>query len=228
MRGKGASGSVPMRDRLVAHRGNAIEHRENSLAAIASAIELGLRYVEFDVQMSADGVPCLIHDGYLGRLYGKDRDAADTCSDALQALGIATLQQAMMLIAHNDVTAFVEIKGDCMARFGRDDVVRRICESLNHQCVVISFDHEAALLAREHGFRIGFCLRELDAKSSEMCRTFDPEFVFCDQRHIRGPVWPGHVWCSWEVSDQATADRLTAHGVELLETMSVRRMSQLQ
>ena len=42
---------------LVAHRGNAHEYPENTLPAFESALALGLRCLELDVQLSADGVP---------------------------------------------------------------------------------------------------------------------------------------------------------------------------
>ena len=42
---------------LVAHRGDARDFPENTLPAFASALELGLRFLELDVHLSADGVP---------------------------------------------------------------------------------------------------------------------------------------------------------------------------
>lgn len=213
-----------MKDRIVAHRGNAYEFRENSLQAIQSAIDLGCKFIEFDIQMSKDGVPCLLHDAYLGRLYGKDRDAVDTTFRSLSELGIASLAEAMEIIGKSSVTCFVEVKQDCFDRYERQMVMATVCRLLTPQCVVISFDAQALLEARDHGYKIGLCLRDLSDRAT--LEDLSPEYAFCDQRHIHGPVWPGYVWCSWEVSDQRTADRLTACGVDLLETMSVRRMMQ--
>ena len=53
---------------IIAHRGNAIEFPENTLQALESAVELGLRHVEFDVQLTADHVPVVIHDADLARV----------------------------------------------------------------------------------------------------------------------------------------------------------------
>ena len=55
---------------LVAHRGNAREYPENTLPALQSALDLGARFLEIDVHMSADGVPVVIHDADLVRTTG--------------------------------------------------------------------------------------------------------------------------------------------------------------
>lgn len=48
--------------RLIAHRGGGSLAPENTLAGIREAARRGYRAVEFDVMLSADGVPVLIHD----------------------------------------------------------------------------------------------------------------------------------------------------------------------
>ena len=62
---------TPSLPEIVAHRGNAAEFPENTLAALSSAVELGLRHVEFDVQLTADHVPVVIHDADLQRVGGR-------------------------------------------------------------------------------------------------------------------------------------------------------------
>lgn len=214
-----------MKDRLVAHRGNAADFRENSLDAIRSAIELGVPCVEFDVQMSADAVPCLSHDANLRRLYGRNQDTANTLMSEMQSLGIASLREAIDLIGRHAVTAFVEIKKEGTDRFGREKVASIVFGLLTSQCVVISFDPLFLNLARSRGLRIGLVLRDMSDATQEICNTLVPEYIFCDQRHICGKVWAGPIWVCYEVSDTGTAERLISHGVDLLETMQVRRMS---
>ncbi|MGF1546037.1 MAG: glycerophosphodiester phosphodiesterase family protein, partial [Thiotrichales bacterium] len=53
---------------LVAHRGYALRYPENTLPAIEAALAAGARYVEIDVQLSADQVPVLFHDRSLMRM----------------------------------------------------------------------------------------------------------------------------------------------------------------
>lgn len=53
--------------RWIAHRGGGSLAPENTLAGIRLAARLGYRAVEFDVMLSADGTPFLIHDATLER-----------------------------------------------------------------------------------------------------------------------------------------------------------------
>jgi hypothetical protein len=55
---------------LVAHRGNAREFPENTLPAFQSALDLGVRFLELDVHLCADGTPVVIHDHLLARTTG--------------------------------------------------------------------------------------------------------------------------------------------------------------
>ncbi|MDH6137197.1 glycerophosphoryl diester phosphodiesterase [Kitasatospora sp. MAA4] len=57
----------------VAHRGDPYRHRENTLPAIAAALAAGADAVEVDVQLTRDGVPVLLHDRTLKRLWELDR-----------------------------------------------------------------------------------------------------------------------------------------------------------
>ena len=52
----------------IAHRGGALDGRENSMAAFARAVELGYRYLETDVQVTADEVLVAFHDDRLDRV----------------------------------------------------------------------------------------------------------------------------------------------------------------
>jgi glycerophosphoryl diester phosphodiesterase len=53
--------------RLIAHRGGGTLAPENTLAALRMAAQRAFRGVEFDVMLSADGTPILIHDETLER-----------------------------------------------------------------------------------------------------------------------------------------------------------------
>src|SRR5215471_16471459 len=53
--------------RIIGHRGGGALAPENTLAGIRKAAESGIRGVEFDVMLSSDGIPVLMHDETLER-----------------------------------------------------------------------------------------------------------------------------------------------------------------
>jgi glycerophosphoryl diester phosphodiesterase len=52
---------------IIAHRGDSAHRPENTLAAFASALEVGADLVEFDVQLTREGHVVIVHDPTLDR-----------------------------------------------------------------------------------------------------------------------------------------------------------------
>ncbi len=73
-----------------AHRGSHWNQVENSLPAFEDAYEAGCDGVEFDVQLSRDGIPVIFHDDDLKRLAGRGESIFDL--DAAELRGL-TLRQ---------------------------------------------------------------------------------------------------------------------------------------
>ena len=68
---------------IVAHRGASAYAPENTIAAFKKAIEAGAEGVEFDVRLSKDGVPVVIHDATLARTTGINGRVAEVTADRL-------------------------------------------------------------------------------------------------------------------------------------------------
>ncbi|MEW2545686.1 glycerophosphodiester phosphodiesterase [Streptomyces sp. NPDC047002] len=72
----------------MAHRGDPYRVRENTLASIRSAAARGAGAVETDVRLTRDGVPVLLHDASLDRLWGHQRQLADlTAAEVAEVTG---------------------------------------------------------------------------------------------------------------------------------------------
>lgn len=75
----------PLARPVIGHRGNRVTAPENTLPAFRQAVEAGVDAVEFDVRLSADGVPVVFHDPTLER--------TTDGRGAVAALPLAALQE---------------------------------------------------------------------------------------------------------------------------------------
>ncbi len=71
----------------IAHRGEPVDHRENTLPAFAAAEALGADWVELDLRRTRDGEIVVLHDQTLERLWGLVVSVGDMDLDALQQVG---------------------------------------------------------------------------------------------------------------------------------------------
>jgi glycerophosphoryl diester phosphodiesterase len=147
---------MPMR---IAHRGGSLEAPENTMAAFRHAIELGMRYVELDVQMSSDGELVVLHDETVDRTTDGHGAVGELTFAQLRALDagghfgpqfagerIPTLREVLELCAEAGVGVVVEMKSPSLYPGMVEKVVALIGEmwmrgAENIWC--ISFDHEA-------------------------------------------------------------------------------------
>lgn len=232
---------------LVAHRGNARDCPENTLPALQSAIDLGVRFLEIDIQLSADHVPMVIHDHELARTAGLpgsvfERNAAELATisagehqrfgDRFAQARIPRLSDVVeLLLQRREVTLFAEIKRASLRQFGHETVLPRVLEVLKpvrSRCIVISFDLPAIHMARQlGGFHIGWVIREYDGHERLKFEALKPEYLFCDYLKLpaAGNLWRGPWrWALYEVVDADVARSLAGRGADFIETMAVAPM----
>ncbi|MFJ6659468.1 glycerophosphodiester phosphodiesterase [Streptomyces sp. NPDC091377] len=111
----------------VAHRGDPYRFRENTLDSLRSALALGADAVEIDVRLTRDGVPVLLHDRTLKRLWEQDRPLDALSAEEVRGLtagGVPTLAQA--LAATEGARVMIDLPGLAGERAARRivDVVR--------------------------------------------------------------------------------------------------------
>lgn len=118
----------PMRSvTAVAHRGDPYRVRENTIDSLRSALGRGADAVEFDVRLTRDDVPVLLHDATLKRLWEHDRPLLSLSADEVHGLtsgGVPTLEEALKATDHGRF--MVDLPGAATPRAVRRivDVVR--------------------------------------------------------------------------------------------------------
>jgi len=226
---------------LMAHRGWPARYPENSLAGVRAALDAGAVMVEVDVQLTADGVPVVLHDATLARTGDRDEAIFDLPAAAVAAIDVGeprrlgkatgptplpTLEATLALVAaYPGATLFIEAKSESIQRLGRAAVaaalLQRIgCDSRN---VIIAAD--AALLERvraERGLRIGWIAPSLDAGQEREAARLAPDFVFCSDRVVADTETPSWAdtgqWVVYDVGDCGRARELLALGAAVIET----------
>jgi len=68
------------------HRGYCARYPENTLISYRAAMQAGVDAFEFDVWLSKDGVPVIMHDGNAYRTCGVDRNLADMTLEEIKRL----------------------------------------------------------------------------------------------------------------------------------------------
>ncbi|MET9762137.1 glycerophosphodiester phosphodiesterase [Streptomyces sp. NPDC006372] len=111
----------------VAHRGDPYRVRENTVASLRSALARGADAVEIDVRLTRDGVPVLLHDETLKRLWEHERPVRALSWAEVRGLtggGVPALAEALAATGGHRV--MIDLPGSPGARAVRRvmDVVR--------------------------------------------------------------------------------------------------------
>ncbi len=219
---------------------------ENSLVGIRAAVQAGARYVEIDIQLSRQLTPYLCHDDDLKRLTGRNAyltrlkdDEIDTltvscpdvtCSAGTEPAPIPRLAEFCRYLAqHPQVTTFVEIKSESIARFGLSktmDAILPVIDVVHTQCVLISFDWELIALIKSHQmYKTGWIIEHWTDEQSAMAARLQPDYLFSSIRCLPeklDQLWPGPwQWVIYTVDDYATALGYAEAGITLIETDAI-------
>ena len=108
---------------VIAHRGACGHAPENTLPAIRKAAEIGVQWVEFDTQLSADGTVVVFHDEKLERTSNGSGMVEETDWEVLRGLDaggwfgeefkgepIPTLRQVLPLLAELGLGGVIDVK----------------------------------------------------------------------------------------------------------------------
>jgi len=76
----------------IAHRGDPVQERENTLPAFGAAVARGADMVELDLRRTRDGEIVVLHDQTLQRLWGVDASVGDLDLTQVQDIGTGDLR----------------------------------------------------------------------------------------------------------------------------------------
>ncbi|MEM7083289.1 MAG: glycerophosphodiester phosphodiesterase family protein [Pseudomonadota bacterium] len=231
---------------LVAHRGFAQWFPENTLTAMAAAVDAGAAFLECDIQLSKDGVPFLMHDADLMRTAGIDKSVFDLTMQELATINVGeperlggrfnvrptTLEQLCVhLNQWQNVHTFIEIKRQSVEHFGLETVMSRVFDAIQTLVApftILSFRNDVVTYTNAHtAFSTGWVIRDWNADSLAQLDTLKPEFVYCNYTKIPAdltlPEGPWH-WVLYEITDDATAAHWRARGAAMIESMNVGKL----
>lgn len=229
---------------LVAHRGEPARYPENTLLGFDAVLKAGARYIETDIQMTADGVAVLSHDVNLLRMTGHDLVVPRTpyrhllalpaCEprrfgDRFSDLRIGTLDALVALLKEwPGVHAFIEIKSQSFSVFGSvliHNVLGKI-EPIATRCTLISSSSPALDAIAASGFASrGWVLPAWSDSVRSQAERLNPTVLFINHKRVPGKaqaLWPGEWrWAVYTINRMTDVARLFRRGFHLFETNNI-------
>ena len=128
------------------------------MAAFREAITAGSDGIEFDVRLTRDGVPVIIHDSTLHRTTGLPQRVADLTWPELESLNVQVpnLEQLFTLFEQNDLGLYLEMK--CDSPVEREPLARACCKLID-----------------EYSFKRRVFVECFDLPALEVVKKIDPE-----------------------------------------------------
>jgi len=223
---------------VIGHRGAAACAPENTLAGLRKAKALGCRWVEFDVRLTADNQPVLLHDNRLERTTdGRGRvsalslaavrrhDAGRWFHSSFSGERVPTLEEALMLLAELGLGANVELK----AARGREaatgalvaELLARTCPADPAHLLISSFHHGALAAALDRAPHIarGILFRRVPKNWHNLAARLGCVTIHADQQRLRLAVLSeirrsGYPLLAYTVNDPERARILFDFGVK--------------
>jgi glycerophosphoryl diester phosphodiesterase len=228
--------------KLVGHRGAAALAPENTLAGFRAAAEAGVTGVEFDVRLSADGVPMVIHDATLERTTtGQGQVAAATAAvlatlDAGAWFGprfagetLPTLEVTIAALTELGLAANIELKsegdGARPLALAVAALLERAWPATQAPALLSSFDAVCVAHCRELAPAVprALLVDTPDPAALALARTLDCVAIHANHRRLNQKLTTmvkneGWHCAVYTVDDPARAKRLLAWGVDSIIT----------
>ncbi len=218
---------------IIGHRGASAVAPENTMAAFSEAIAAGADGIEFDVRLTRDGVPVIIHDNSLYRTARLRHRIAELTWAELQQIdaSVPSLDQLFKLFESNNLGLYLEMKCDspsehlplakaCCQLINEYSLRERLmieCFDLNALVVVKNVDSEIKTAALFHHSLIP------EQRVIEKALAIEASALALHHRLAREPLVQQsrdaglHV-AVWTVDDPAWVARAKSTGIDALIT----------
>jgi glycerophosphoryl diester phosphodiesterase len=205
----------------VAHRGDPLAARENTLAALESAVARGADMVELDCRVSADGQVVLLHDDTFLRLWGVNSRPGDLSWAQIRSLGSGAVRVPLLADALDRVPVEVMVDAaDAVALVAALDVVRRA--GALGRCLFVG-DLAGLLAVRDAApaARIGLTWTDVRLPDTDLLHRLRPEYFNPYWKLVNASVVAamhrkGLAVSAWTVDDPEAMATLAAAGVDAL------------
>lgn len=220
---------------VIAHRGARDRAPENTLAAFEAALDDGVRAIEFDVQVTADGIAVLCHDDHLQRVSGADARISRSSyadlrgiavrGDAMESQPIPTLEATLELL-EGRAQLFVELKAsfDLEAGFRSSLIAAEVALPMLRGCsdiIVSSFDPAGPAYVRAHSdlpiahgvVAAAACTPWASTARAAGAIQAHVESTLVDPEAMQASAALELEVCAWTVNDPAIARRFERLGV---------------
>lgn len=161
----------------IAHRGEPVAHRENTMESVTAAIDAGADMVEIDVRVTRDGALVVLHDAELTRLWNVPHRLAELDLAQVQELispageRIPTLTDIARLAAEKSCQLMVDLPDPAVGPAAFDELQR-----LGVLDTMLFAGNTGPLRAHAPTARIALSWESLELPSEELLRERRPEF----------------------------------------------------
>ncbi len=223
-----------------AHRGARRQAPENTLPAIELALGFGADGVEFDVQLSADGTPVVIHDESVDRTTDGTGAVAGLSFAQLRALDasagfagfggvrIPSLEEVLDLLAPSGVRVNIELKNAEEDYPGLEEKVLAAIEQrgIAERVVLSTFNHYSLKRLQRLGAPCELGMLYTDplyrpwryAAKLGVAAIHPPANVLFGERYVRRAHALGLAVRPWVVNSEARLSRMFEWGVDAVFT----------
>lgn len=215
----------------IAHRGEPVGHRENTVESVTAAIEAGADMVEIDVRATRDGALMILHDAELTRLWNIPHPLAELDLAEVQGLSspagerIPALADIARLAVERGCQLMVDLPDPSVGPVAFDELQR-----LGVLDQMLFAGNTGALRAHAPTARIALSWESPELPSDELLRDRRPEFFnpyfrlltagIVDDMHAKG--LQVSVWTVDHPADMAAA---IAQGVDAIISNHIVRLT---